>query len=212
MPRNHTDRLKKKNIVLLEGHDDCDFFHYYFRFLNLKSFQLIGCEGKDSLKNHVTAIKAQSNYSDLSNLIVVQDNDSDPTRRFIEICNNLKKAGIGSIPTAPYRIAGSNPAISIVLLPNENIPGDIEKLILETFEGNPVKKCSKEFISCFLSNNPHCTLKDTKLSKAELQAIMSVVTEEPCRDIGIAAQHNAWSFDHIKFHHLKVFFTQLENS
>ena len=83
---------------------------------------------------------------------------------------------------------------------------------MKTFEGNLVKKCSKEFISCFLSNNPHRDLKDTKLSKAELQAIMSVITEEPRRDIGIAAQHNAWKFDHAEFHHLKDFFTQLENS
>jgi len=210
MPRNNTFRLDKENIVLVEGNDDCDFFSYFLKFLNLTSFQIIGCGGKDFLKEKLTAIRLQHNFLDRLNLIIVQDNDVKPSVRFSKICVDLREVGVEAIPTSPYQLAGSNPAISIVLLPNIGIPGDLEKLILDTLGGNPIKECSSDFISCIQSIDGYQYSKVTKLAKAELQAVMSVIGEEPFRDIGIAAQHKAWDFSHPTFDHLKDFFSSIE--
>jgi hypothetical protein len=212
MSRNEEIRLDKKNIVLVEGSDDCYFFEYFFKFLSLTSFQLIGCGGKDYLKRNAIAIRLQPNYTDCSNLIIVQDNDINPSGRFSKICSDLQEARIESIPSAPYQFAGSNPAISVVLLPNIGVPGDLERLILDTLEGKPIIECSRDFISCIQSIDNYQYPKESKLAKAELQTIMSVIDKEPRRTIGDAAQNGAWDFSHPKFNHLKEFFSSIEGS
>lgn len=107
MPQIETFRLDKKNVVLVEGDDDCYFFRYFFKFLNLTSFQLIGCGGKDNLFIKIKALRNQEKFSNLSNLIIIQDNDAQPTQRLIKIGSDLHKAGLDSIPTAPYRDIGT---------------------------------------------------------------------------------------------------------
>jgi len=111
----------------------------------------------------------------------MRDSDSDPTASFVEVCRQIRDAGGFTVPTDPNVRTASVPTISVTLIPDSAVPGNLETLLLRAvtnhqhltpcletffnccaFDAEPISIASKKKLTIIIAarnaNNPSCTL------------------------------------------------------
>lgn len=126
-------RIEKSRVLVVEGRDEELFFTAFIDNckdkLNLPDIQILPVGGKSRLPGNLKALVKSPGFSEIISLGIVRDADEDARAAFQSVCSALRSAGL-SAPPAPLVSAGSNPSVSVIILPGDNNPGMLEDLCL----------------------------------------------------------------------------------
>lgn len=168
--------------------------------MNMKHVQIVPMEGKDELRVKMKALVETPGFRGVVSLGVVRDADSDPHGAFQSVCDSLRYVGL-SLPARCLESFGTNPRVSIMLMPKNNTPGMLEDLCLESVRTDPAFLCMEQYFECLQSKN---LPRPREISKAKIHAFLAS-REKPDLRLGVAAENGYWPFNNETFQELKGF-------
>nr|BAL54915.1 hypothetical conserved protein [uncultured Acetothermia bacterium]BAL60051.1 hypothetical conserved protein [Candidatus Acetothermum autotrophicum] len=191
--------IKEPVILIVEGGEDKQFFQALIQHLGLSGIDIMGIGGKDQIKANLKALRNSSGFTIVRSLGIVRDADDDPRAAFQSVCSALQNAGL-PVPDRPLVSVGSNPAVTVMILPDINTPGALEDLCLQAVANDPALPCIEQYFEClqkqgFLPKN---------ISKAKVQAFLASRIEAGKR-LGEAAQAGYWPWDSSALDQVKNF-------
>ena len=203
--------VESQKILLVEGKDEVNFFEAFLRYKNLDSIKLINCEGKDKLKEKLSALKKAPDFNTVTSLAIIQDaNDEGPQRRFQSVCSILKNNKL-PIPDKMASFAlkkptPGKPRVGIFIMPDCQHKGMLETLCLSTVESKNINKCIDDFMDCMGKNLKSKPPKNS--DKAKLHAYLATM-EEDTPSLGVATQKGYWDLNSDKLKPLSDFLQKL---
>lgn len=165
--------------------------------------QLQNYGGLTELKDFLSALSKSPGFSGVAHLGVVRDAEGDPARAFESVQTALANNGL-SVPPEPLSTVGTDPHVSVVILPDAVRPGKLEDICLESVADDPVIPCVEEYFRCIerVGPLPH------NMSKAKAHAFLASRTQ-PDLLIGQAAYAGYWRFESPAFAPLRGFLETL---
>jgi hypothetical protein len=181
---------------LCEGAGDAAFLSHLIKARDLPDFHVTYPAhrnfdepgGRTGFTARLKALHLVRGFKNVTDLIVISDNDRIPAASFKEVCRLILEAGGYSVPKSPRNIAGNNPRVMVFMLPGEDLPGQLETLCLNScLDRWPDKvACLDAFISC----NPHISTWD--MGKQEKMKMRTLIASICSTDPNTSLTH-AWS-------------------
>mgnify|MGYP001083214966 CR=1 FL=1 len=197
------EAIIKPNVLLVEGEDDKRFFETLCKHIQ-KDVQVIRMYGKDNLKGSLEAIVKGSDFRQVVKAMeIIMDAYNDPSGRFCSIRNTLVRLGL-PCPSKPFDITGEKPRIGVAVLPDENTPGELEDLCLESVKEEPAFSCVELYFKCLQEK----AIQPRKLSKAKVYVYLAS-KERPGLRLGEAAEAQYFQFSHSSFKKISDFINSL---
>ena len=190
--------------ILVEGNDQRNFFEAFIDHLSLANIQIQNFGGVDQLHDFLEGLVDVTGFQAVKSVGIVRDAETSAQAAFQSVQSSLSNAGL-PVPNQPERRAGSSPAVTVLILPDNNRPGMLETLLNETFANTPVDDCINAFFGCVEDasgvplQRPH---------KARARAYLAT-KPEPHLSVGVAAKRDYWDLDHPVFDQLRQFLTAL---
>jgi hypothetical protein len=148
-PAPSPKRYKGPVYIVCEGEGDCAFLSELIRHHGLLGFE-VGCPvgGKSGLEKHLNGVMGSTDASNIETLLVIFDNDEDPSRAV-----NAVRAAISAVgyeAPAPPGILAADRKAAIYMIPAPGVPGTLEHLLLRAvFDAQPrLERCIDEFCAC----------------------------------------------------------------
>ena len=111
-------------LILSEGESDEAFFKNLFRVRNISNMEVRRrppkLKGDTVFMRWLEGLKPETGYEKHSGILIVADNDSNPTRAFRKIQRQIEQAGQYGVPEAAGQVATAQnelPAIAVLMLP-----------------------------------------------------------------------------------------------
>jgi hypothetical protein len=179
--------ITHRHLILCEGMHDVQFFQHLAHLRGHPVFQASSCgniagaprgrDGIDYLTTALDALPGIPNFDRLTDILVVADNDDDPDVAFQKVqqmINATAEIRPGHRYAAPaYREvkAGSDPAVTVLMIPEGNVPGALDSLCLVAARNRQpaIGFCVDHFASCV--NPVGWALQ--KVHKMKLRALIS---------------------------------------
>lgn len=192
-------------LLLVEGKDDKVFFEALIDHIALRDIQVEQLMGKTKWKRKVKLIKDREDFCEnVISLGLIRDADTSPSDAFKSVVDALRYVGL-PLPSKPLESVGSNPKVTILILPDEKEEGELEDLYLKSLEKDPAIPCVNAYFECLQQKE---LLRPSKLSKSKVQAFLASRQTEV---IGIrrAAKMGYVTWDDNAFHKVKEFLIQI---
>ncbi len=200
--------VSEPKLLIGEGVEECSFFGSLLKHMRIANIQIENYGGKDNLKSYLRSLKLVPGYRDLISLGITRDADQDSDAAFQSVCTALSRAGL-SIPSKVGHLVGSNPQVSVFILPGHPRSGMLEDICLDAASVDPGMKCVDQYFECIYRVTNR---QPNNLSKARIHAWLASQLE-PDKRLGEAAKANQngdyWSWDHPAFDQLKQFLRSL---
>jgi hypothetical protein len=183
-------------VLLVEGQTPVHFFEALLQHLGLsEQIEIRDFGGVKDLRAALDALVSSSEFRGLvESLGVVRDAESEARAARQSVDDALAAA---DLPT--------NLRTSVFILPDNNRPGMIETLCLDSVRDQAVFACVEEFFECA---NRHGIGASAKVAKCYAQAFLALQERlEPYP--GRAAYHGYWPWDSPAFDELNEFLGQL---
>jgi hypothetical protein len=151
--------ITKPKIVLVEGHDEVQFFSALSDYLGLSvDVEIREVGGTRGFSAAVRSLLRDSMRNKLSSLVVARDADRSPQGAFHSVRNLLGNAGLPS-PREPFAMVegdASDPVIGrlrvgAMILPSGSSPGMLEDLCLMAAQDDPAMQCVDDYFRCLES-------------------------------------------------------------
>lgn len=120
----------------------------------LKHHSISGCEvreakGNQRFTSHLLGVATSSDRPKLRRLVVIADNDLNPTDRFTNVQNALRTAGF-VVPSTASVIESGDPSVTTFMVPTFGMVGTLETLLVEAIFTNDanLKRCLEETCTC----------------------------------------------------------------
>jgi hypothetical protein len=161
-------------MILVEGITDSSFFKELIKQRGLQNFEVPWGEkdwgeakqggiGGFRMKLRALRIGSKSGIENFGLILLVGDNNGNPSGRFAEIQNEILEAEGFGIPQKPREIAASPgvdglgnplPPISILMLPWDSVDGNLESLcFISAANTRPqYAQCIEDYLACFGTN------------------------------------------------------------
>jgi hypothetical protein len=197
---------QKPILLLVEGEDDKAFFEALIEDMALEDVQVEQLNGKDRWRDKVKNIKELEEFGKyVKSLGLVRDADTNAVAAFQSVDDALNFAGL-SRPTKPLDSVGSDPMVTVLILPDENEEGELEDLCLKSVESNPAMNCVNAYFECLEQTG--LVALPSKLSKPKVQAFLA---SKGGKVIGIrrASKWGCWKWDNTVFDKVKQFIRQI---
>jgi hypothetical protein len=162
--------LTEEYLIVGEGKSDVEFLRNLCDVRGIKGFQIEDARGKDNFKELPAGLKDATGFDKVRAILVVGDNDNDPSSSFETIRKYLMYAKL-PCPDAPLQVARVRPsplAVAVMMLPH-SAPGQpqqgcLETVLLKYVEGAHVDlaNCISEFRKC--TNRPRTGNEDDKFT------------------------------------------------
>jgi hypothetical protein len=158
-PKNrHYQRFNKEtinapNLLLVEGQDDFQFFHFLTQRADL---QIHVYEGKDQLQLELQTLKAVEGFDDLKRAIIVRDADLDPNAALRSVAAQWGNAFQENQPNADAETwfqDREGREWSIWIIPGSNTTGDLEELLWRAVSHSDHRDCIEKLMTCLESFN-----------------------------------------------------------
>ena len=204
MPRVIPTQIQEEKLLLVEGRSAKEFFVACLRNIGRAGIQVEDFGGVDELRPFLKAITLTSGFaSKVTSLGIVRDTEADAAGSFQSVSSALQSARL-SVPAHPLSPEGTNPRVSILLLPDAVTPGMLETLCLRSVANDPVMQCVDQYVQCIRQvgaspNNIH---------KAQVQAYLAS-RPVPGLLLGQAAQRGYWNWNSPALDHVKTFLQNL---
>lgn len=138
--------------------------------------------------------------------LLVEGNDQ---RNFFEAfidhlsLKNIQVRNYGGVND--LRRFGSNPAVSVFILPDNQSEGMLETLLCRTLAANPLDRCIDDFFECVKSSTGESLRRP---DKARAHAYIATQCD-PHVSVGVATQRGYWHLDHTVFDGVRNFLRSL---
>ncbi len=191
--------ITKGKILIVEGVEDKRFFDSLLKYLDISDIQVLPIGGKTKLLRNLLTLKKDPNFIlKVSKLAVTRDADNSAEGAFQSICGSLKNAGF-SVPTSVLQNVGSNPVVTVIIIPPSRTQGKLEDLCLEAVSEDLAIPCVQSYFSCLRTIPDFAMPSD--LSKAQIHAFLSSRID-PEKRLGEAAEAGYFPFSHTAFNTL----------
>ena len=179
--------IKSNYVLLCEGMHDAQFFSYLISQRSLPRFEISSCgnvldsprRGIDSLTDALDELPTFPGFQNVEAILIVADNDDDPTAAFTKVTEMINATAdiLGFpnrryvAPSAPGTKAGTNPVIVVMMIPQMNVPGNLDTMCLTAAANNApsIGACVDAFATCTGAN----TWPSSKLGKMKLRSLIS---------------------------------------
>ncbi|MCS6803702.1 MAG: hypothetical protein NZ823_00990 [Blastocatellia bacterium] len=199
-----TIQITESRLLVVEGKDEELFFEALIEHMGLRNIQVLPVGGKAKLRPSLKALALSPGFSQVVSLGIVRDADENATAGFQSVCDALKDAGL-RFPDRCLSPAGSDPAVTVMILPGQNKAGTLEDLCLESVAQDPAMGCVEEYFQCLEKQGLHTP---QNLSKARVQVFLAS-KQEAGKRLGEAAQAGYLPWDNRAFEQVKEFLRQL---
>jgi len=197
-------RITQPKVLIVEGEDEKRLFSEMLAYLDLRDVEIRDIGGKSKFRRNIKALRMTSGFDMVTSIGVVRDADEDPAAALQSICDALENADLAR-PTDPLQPAGDSPKVVVMIVPNEETPGMLEDLCLQSVREDPAMRCVDEYFECL---QEQLELLPRNLSKARVHVFLAS-RERPDLRLGEAAQKGYWSWGHPAFEQAKQFLAML---
>ncbi|MGO9119718.1 MAG: DUF3226 domain-containing protein [Desulfomonilaceae bacterium] len=204
-------------VILCEGSGDKSLFEELIAVRKLPDFyvthpvQEIHPGGREGFEKRLRSLKLQPGFDAVTGIIVVSDNNSNPSASFDAVRKHIHDAECDS-PNHPYVVKAGTPAVAVVMLPNDGVKGQLETLCLEAVKTAwPHEfQCAEKFGECM----GIAPWSQSKQEKARLRALISHI----CKKDPNSSLTHLWGenrelvvpVDHKCFNHLADFLSRFD--
>lgn len=214
MRRAHTEpgvEIDQPRIVLVEGEDEKRSFSALIdKQLDgkMQNIQIIPVGGKDAFRKRIGAIniKAKAKAKEMGwpryVIAVIRDADESSQSAFQSACSAIESAGLEP-PGNAGSFTENETSVGVLILPDNESPGDLETVCHRSVAHKPVAQCIDELIDCAARYEP---IKRQGKAWAHAYAALS---RYPVARVGEAAEQGLWNFTHEAFKPLTDFLKRL---
>ena len=189
--------------LLVEGKDPVNFFEKFIVHLELAGTQVQNFRGVDELKRFLEGFVVAPGFGQVKSIGIVRDAErrvdkegraetqpSSAASAFQSVQSSLRNVGL-PVPNRPTEEAGTEPAVSVLILPGDEDDGMLETLLCKTFADTDVDRCIDGFFQCAAKSGSPIHRPDKARARAYL-----MTRPHPHVSVGVAAQKGYWDFDH----------------
>ena len=195
--------MRQPHIVLVEGKDEVNFFEALCKHLRLDNIQTIAVGGKLNFRFWIELLTTSPGFDRVRAIGLVRDADGNPRGAFDSLCSSLKNAQL-PVPDAPLATTDSNPRVTILIMPPEDVGTGrmLEDLCFASTHEHPAHECVEQYLDCLAG--VECLPDESALAKARVHAFLAACGEPDLR-LGEAAQKGYWDWDSPLFEGVKAF-------
>lgn len=158
MVRPHRELISKPRVIVCEGKGDESFFKHLIKERELPEFfvtcPIEGVEpgGNQGFGDRLRSLRTEGTKK-VVGLLVVSDNDDNPTSSFNRVREQIASAGGYGVPDEPLVVAkghSTDPPIVVMMVPWAGRTGQLETLCLEAMSDRwpDITRCVHELSQC----------------------------------------------------------------
>lgn len=207
-PCGKPTEIVEENLLFVEGKDEELLFGELIKELRVHNVQVISFIGKSNLAGRLETLVKTSGFAKVRSLGIERDADADSKGTFQSIQSAIRQVNnkLGQhvnlpVPKSPFVPTGTNPKVTVIILPPGRNRGMLEDICLKAVKGDPAMECVNEYFRC---------LKRMKagfpknLSKAKVHVFLASRRKGDLR-LGEAARAGYWPMDSAAFNKVKEF-------
>jgi len=197
-------RIQATKLLAVEGKDECNFFESLLRYERIDGIQPVDIGGKDKFQIELPLLIKISGFRNVEVIGFIRDADALPAASaFNSICETLRKNNL-SVPASINLFADGKPKTGIFIMPDNQSRGTLESLCLQSLEGQKIKECIDDYLSCFYPDMNQSE-KD-RFNEPKSRVLSYLASRAPIiNSLGLGAQNGYWNFSHGCFTELKKF-------
>lgn len=161
--------ITKPKVLLVEGRDEEFLFLALIKKLGLDDIDIRAFGGVAQFRSRVKTLPRISGYGTVRSIGVVRDADDDTESAFQSVCDSLLDAGLPQ-PDEPLQATGSDPRVSVMIVPTRARTGMLEDVCLASVADDPAMLCVEEFFECLGRAQRRIP---THLSKARVRTFLA---------------------------------------
>jgi len=191
-------------ILLCEGREDVRFFKAFLKNLGVADVDVLETGGKANYGAVVAALVRHPNYAQMSSLGITRDADDNPIGAFQSVCHALHANGL-VVPSRAGAVAGGQPRVGVMILPDNASTGMLEDLCLLSVQADPAYPCIDALFQCITRQGrqqPH------PMAKARIHAWLAT-QPIPEKRLGEAAKSGYWPWNDQAFDAIRQFIRAL---
>lgn len=147
------EKRAQPRLIICEGHSDHGVLLALSRTFDLNGAQLHVARGRGNFSRPLRAARVQGYEA----VLLVSDNDDDPTKSWKEVCAQIRDAGYNA-PIKPRDIVtdkNGGPPLTVLMIPWDEESCAIEKLCLPALEHlfAAQMNCVNDFCTCTSVND-----------------------------------------------------------
>lgn len=200
MPQNIDSNVQ----LLVEGNDQRNFFEAFIDHLSLKNIQIRNYGGVNDLRRFLSGFVTSVGFGDITTLGIVRDAEASAQSAFQSVQDSLRGLGL-AVPGQLGQRAGSSPAVSVLILPDDDNSGMLETLLCRTFVGTYLDTCIDGFFECVRAKAGEGVYRP---EKARAHAYLAT-RRDPHVSVGVAAHRKYWDLDHAALSGVRQFLQSL---
>lgn len=206
--KGKTFNITEKQLLLVEGKDEYNFFEALLAYENIQGVQKIDIGGKDKFPKHFPLLVKTYNFDQVLSIGLVRDAEVNRAESaFQSLCDNLKNHNL-PVPSTINALNLGPPKVGIFIMPDNQGAGMLENLCLKTIEGQNIEKCLDDYLSCVSVNMVPSEREQFNEPKAKVQAYLAARVPI-VNSLGLSAKAGYWNFAHPCFEEIKQFLHSL---
>ena len=198
------EEIKSEIQLLVEGNDQRNFFEAFIEHLSLKDIQIQNFGGVSELRNFLLAFVNMPNFQTVQSIGIVRDAERSAKGALQSVQSSLKRVKLPA-PQNSVERTGTNPSVTVLILPGDSRSGMLETLLCESFADTSVDHCIDDFFTC-VENLPDVSIKNP--DKARAHAYLTT-KPDPHFSVGVAAKNKYWYLEHDVFGNVRDFLQRI---
>lgn len=142
---------KRHYQVLCEGDGDDKFIQALAKAHDLPEFEVTCFASGGGFEAKLASFEIPVNRGVIKKIVIVADNDTDPSASFQVIKKGIERCKIYPVPKRPRHIRGSEHAsVAVLMLPGDDEHGNLETLFLKNVRVKhpELVTCAEAFCAC----------------------------------------------------------------
>lgn len=201
-------RITERQLLLVEGKDECNFFEALLAQENIKGVQWIDIGGKDKFPEAFSQLITNEGFNQVLTIGLVRDAEANKAEAaFQSLCDNLQKHHL-PVPSTINTLNLGLPTVGIFIMPDNQELGMLENLCLQTIAGQNLEQCLDDYLLCVSTNMASSERAKFNEPKAKVQAYLAA-RAPIVNSLGLGAKTGYWNFSHPCFEEIKTFLHRL---
>lgn len=194
--------ITQSKLLLGEGKEEELFFTELLKYMGINNIEIVTYNGKDNLSNYLKTLQLIPGFADLISLGITRDADNNKDTAFQSVYTALKN---NNLPTPETNQKENKLSSKIFILPNNNEPGMLEDLCIQSISNEVGISCVENYFQCIQNQTGR---QPNNMAKAKVHAWLASQIQ-PDKRLGESAKAGYWNWDNLAFEPLKNFILSL---
>jgi hypothetical protein len=122
------------SMIICEGPEDVILFQTIANHMHKQNLHILhtgknrrSAGGNTMFEGKLKSLRAATGFQKVAHLLIVTDSDDDPDSSFTAVREQIKRAGFPA-PQRPFERCGTNPSVTVGMIPPEGVEGDLETI------------------------------------------------------------------------------------